>query len=43
MVVAKRRQREKECVIEPRNFDIWKTNVLISAESNTNQFTLVRI
>ena len=29
-------------MIEPRNFDIWKADVLISAESNTNQFALVR-
>lgn len=42
MVVAKRRQREIESVIEPRNFDIWKADVLISTESNTNQFALVR-
>jgi hypothetical protein len=31
-----------ESVIEPRNFDIWKADVLISTESNTNQFALVR-
>ena len=29
-------------MIEPRNFDIWKADVLISTESNTNQFALVR-
>jgi len=31
-----------ESVIEPRNFDIWKADVLIPAESNTNQIVMVR-
>ena len=29
-------------MIEPRNFDIWKADALISAESKTDQVAMVR-